>query len=170
LGVTGSTAHSRWRRQSEAQSHESHRLAPSPSLNPAQPLTHESHLHCAGTASQNIRTVIYRFSDYHILPNRAIQRSSIAGQHLDREPSYSDEFLRLSPIKIKLGSLTTAEPQLDIDARRLTGGTVSSRAAGLSAPSFIASSSVTPCATKHEGTPRLLSVTGIISPFTVTTS
>jgi len=73
-------------------------------------------------------------------------------------------------MKIKLGSLTTAESQLDIDARHLTGGTVSSRAAGMSALSSIASSSVTLCAIEHEGTLKLLAVTGIISPFTVTTS
>ena len=91
-----------------------------------------------------------------------MQRTSVAGQLLEREPIHTYEFQRLSPVKIRLGSLTA-----DIDARRLTGGTVPSRAAGISALSSMASSSVTLCATEQGDTLKFVAVTRIISPFTV---
>jgi len=45
-----------------------------------------------------------------------------------------------------------------------------SRAAGMSALSSIAPSSVAPSATEHDGALKLLDVTGTDGPFSVTTS
>jgi len=155
-----------WLRQFEAQSHESRRSAPSSSLNPTQPLTHE--VHVLGLCRHSEPEYPHCHLQCHSFSHPP-QPSNAA--HFSCWPtlgSRTNSHLRISeaqPYQNKARLLTA-----DIDARRLRGGTVSSRAAGISALSSMASSSVTLCATEHEDTLKLLTVTGIISPFTVTTS
>jgi len=83
---------------------------------------------------------------------------------------HGNEFLWRSPTKIKARSLTIAVSHPEVYARRLTGGVMPSRAAGMSALSSIASSSVTPSATEHDGALKFYAITGIDGPITVTTS
>ena len=78
-------------------------------------------------------------------PQPTIQPTVISGQHLDRQFIHTYEFLRCNPTKSNVGSLATAVFHPDVNARRLTGGVMSSRAAGISEVSSIAPSPVALC-------------------------
>jgi len=104
-----------------------------------------------------------------ISPKPTIQRTSIADQHLDRQPIHGYEFLRCNPTKSNVGSLATAVFHPDVNARRLTGGVMPSRQAGISAVSSIAPSPVALCSQVRWRIQDLY-VSGTDGPFKVTTS